>query len=95
MPRTKPAPEQKPPASNFTMLSGKRKRSGSIHSDGNSPQNAPDLKNLCIEDKPTELFNKVSSTSGSVTSSARHLSNCTVTTLNKEEEEDLIRELRA
>jgi hypothetical protein len=39
-------------------------------------------------------LHKVSSASGSVTSSARHLSNCTVTTLNKQEEDDLIRELK-
>ena len=47
-----------------------------------------------LEDKPTELFHKVSSTSGSVTSSVRQNSNQTVTTLNKEEEEDLIRQLK-
>jgi hypothetical protein len=95
MPQTKPHPVNMHSSTSFPMVNGKRKRSGSPHSDGLAPKNTPDLKNLCIEDKPTELFNKVPSTSGSVTSSARHLSNCTVTTLNKEEEEDLIRELRA
>lgn len=46
-----------------------------------------------LANQPSEQFNRGSSPSGSVVSSIRH-SLTTIKTLNKEQEEDLIRELQ-
>jgi hypothetical protein len=46
-----------------------------------------------LANQPSEEFNRASSQSGSVVSSIRH-SVTTIKTLNKEQEEDLIRELQ-
>lgn len=78
MPRKTHPSDSRPDAAQFTMLTGKRGRSQSVMN-GAVPDGGHQL-----EDKPSELLHKASSYSGSVTSSARHLSNCTVTTLNKE-----------
>jgi hypothetical protein len=95
MPKNKTAADFKQEPGQFTLLSGKRVRSQSARNDRQSDAGESHQNGFAqLEDKPTELFQRVSSTSGSVTSSLRHNSNATVTTLNKEEEEDLIRELR-
>lgn len=95
MTKTKNSVESKQEPGKFSMLSGKRARSQSVKNDDQSDYDSIHQNGFAqLEDKPTELFHRVSSTSGSVASSARHNSNQTVTTLNKEEEEDLIRELK-
>ena len=82
MPRKSHPSDSRPDAAHFTMLTGKRVRSQSAM--GGNPDGVHQTGFAQLEDKPSELLHKASSTSGSVTSSARHLSNCTVTTLNKE-----------
>jgi hypothetical protein len=95
MPKNKTPADSKQETSQFTLLSAKRARSQSAKNDVQSVCSSVHQNGFAVlEDKPTELFHKVSSHSGSVHSSARNNSNCTVTTLNKEEEEDLIRELK-
>lgn len=92
MPRIKNQPVSRTHSAQFTMLCGKRPRSSD---QSNEPVAETDFaKQELYLDKAFELLNKTSDISGSVDSSIFNRSNQTVNTLNKEQEDDMIRELK-
>ena len=77
------------------MLCGKRPRSpDSIEELVAETDSLRQQQQDLFIDKAFELLNKTSDASGSVDSSIFNRSNVTVNTLNKEQEEDMIRELK-